>query len=505
MITDMIEYMGKDITEYRYGIYGQLTKTLSNDYELTSSLRFDDHQYYDSNFSPKVALVKENFLNGSLKVIAGSAFKAPTLTDRNIHGSVLNIQPINLFYWGPNDPLFPNLAPWAVGVDSTTNQYSASLHAITAGNSKGFEILDFNDNNWNFIYDDGDELINTLTIEPLKLEILNSLELAYSGLLNQHTLLDINFYMNRYKNLKTAIGHIGTTGRNYFKIPDGPALTAEVTNLMNGQEGYSCIVGLMEQGLDQATAIQYCQGILTAEVFNGPNGDAYVDTALVYGAFQPFGNSGTNTEIRHGDGSVIDRDIWVLTYQSIPIEVDFYGLDVGLKYFRDAYELSANFSYFDDSDLEAKRHNAENFHNDLLDDSDNDSTLIKYVEFYNVYSNTPRLKYNLSLTLLDLYLNNLDLTLSVNGKSSYEFLSGSYKATKEGEENPELYFQGSNFHIDNGPIGGDMFFNINLLYSLNNSFKVGLGINNVLEAESVSFPLTPKIPRSFYLDLGYNF
>mgnify|MGYP003314267429 FL=1 len=99
----------------------------------------------------------------------------------------------------------------------------------------------------------------------------------------------------------------------------------------------------------------------------------------------------------------------------------------------------------------------------------------------------------------------MDLTLSVNGKSSYEFLSGSYKATNEVEENQELYFQGSNFHIDNGTIGGDMFFNINLLYSLNNSFKVGLGINNILQAESVSFPLTPKIPRSLYLDLGYEF
>ena len=155
--------------------------------------------------------------------------------------------------------------------------------------------------------------------------------------------------------------------------------------------------------------------------------------------------------------------------------------------------------------MESKRHKAEKFHNDLLDASDNDSTFVKYIDFYDVYSNTPRLKYNLSLTLLDLYVNNLDLTLSVNGKSSYEFLSGAYKATKEGEENPELYFEGSSFHINKGPIGGDMFFNINLLYSLNNSLKVGFGINNLLEAERVSFPLTPKIPRSFYLDIGYEF
>ena len=274
---------------------------------------------------------------------------------------------------------------------------------------------------------------------------------------------------------------------------------------MNGPEGAVCIGDLMGQGLDQATAIEYCQGILSVQEFNGPNRDEYLEIYWAYGDIQPFGNSGTNTEIRHGDGRVIDRDIWVMTYQSIPIEVDFFGLDAGLKYFRDAFELSANFSYFDDSDLVAKRHKAEKFHNDLLDESDNDSTFINYVEFYDVYSNTPRLKYNLSLTLFDLYLNNLDLTLSVNGKSSFEFLSGAFKATKEGEENPELYFEGSNFHVDNGPIGGDMFLNMNLLYSLNENYKIGFGINNVLESESISFPLTPKIPRSMYLDLGYRF
>ncbi|MBH49820.1 MAG: hypothetical protein CMG69_03605 [Candidatus Marinimicrobia bacterium] len=509
------EYSGEDITEYRYGIYGQLTKTFSDDYELTASIRFDDHQYYKSNFSPKMALVKDNFLNGSLKLIAGSAFKAPTLTDRHLHNNLLNIQPIEVPYWGPDNPFFPNLAPWAVGVDSTTNpydpEYVASLHAMASGNSRGFEIIDFNDNNWNFIYDEGDELINRLTVEPLKLEILNSIELAYSGLLNQYTLLDVNFYINRYKNLKAALGHIGTTGRNYMKIPDMEALTPGVISLMYNTDGtvseaaMSCIGGVMGTGADEASAIAYCQGVFAGMVFNSSDSDAYIDTAMVYGDKQPFGNSGTNTEIRYGDGSVIDRDIWVLTYQSIPIEVDFYGLDIGLKYFRDAYEVSANLSYFDDSDLEAKRHKAENFHNDLLDDSDNDSTYINYLDFFNVYSNTPRLKYNFSLTLFDLYFNNLDLNLSVSGKSSYEFLSGAYKATKEGEENPELYFEGSNFHINKGTIGGDMFLNMNLIYSLNESLKVGFGINNILENESVTFPLTPKIPRSFYLDLGYEF
>ena len=98
------------------------------------------------------------------------------MTDRHLTGSLLNVQRIAAPYWGPNDPFFPNLAPWAVGVDATNPfapEYLASLHVLVSGNSGGFEILDFNDNNWNFIYDEGDELLNTITVEPLKLEILN--------------------------------------------------------------------------------------------------------------------------------------------------------------------------------------------------------------------------------------------------------------------------------------------------------------------------------------------
>ena len=76
---------GRDIKEYRYGIYGQIDFLLNNDFSINSSLRYDDHEFYGETISPRASLVRKNFLNGTLKLIAGTGFKAPTLMERNIY------------------------------------------------------------------------------------------------------------------------------------------------------------------------------------------------------------------------------------------------------------------------------------------------------------------------------------------------------------------------------------------------------------------------------------
>ena len=52
-------------------------------------MRFDDHEYYGNSISQGIS-VKE-FLNGNLKLIAGTGFKAPTLLERNVHAGQINI------------------------------------------------------------------------------------------------------------------------------------------------------------------------------------------------------------------------------------------------------------------------------------------------------------------------------------------------------------------------------------------------------------------------------
>ena len=78
------KYGGTEINESRYGIYGQLDFLLNNEFSINSSLRYDDHEFYGRTLSPRASLVRKNFLSGTLKLIAGTGFKAPTLLERNI-------------------------------------------------------------------------------------------------------------------------------------------------------------------------------------------------------------------------------------------------------------------------------------------------------------------------------------------------------------------------------------------------------------------------------------
>jgi Outer membrane receptor for ferrienterochelin and colicins len=82
---------GKDIHEFRYGIYGQVDLLINNEYTINTSVRFDNHEYYGNSISPRASIVRKNFLNGNLKLIAGTGFKAPTLLERNVHAGQRNI------------------------------------------------------------------------------------------------------------------------------------------------------------------------------------------------------------------------------------------------------------------------------------------------------------------------------------------------------------------------------------------------------------------------------
>ena len=59
------EKRGQDITEYRYGIYGQLMTNISKSLDITTSVRYDDHEYYGDMISPRLSLIRNNFFKSS--------------------------------------------------------------------------------------------------------------------------------------------------------------------------------------------------------------------------------------------------------------------------------------------------------------------------------------------------------------------------------------------------------------------------------------------------------
>ena len=55
------EQGGSDIKEYRYGSYLQIEYPLSDLYYLNSSLRYDNHEFYNQTISPRFSLVRKTF------------------------------------------------------------------------------------------------------------------------------------------------------------------------------------------------------------------------------------------------------------------------------------------------------------------------------------------------------------------------------------------------------------------------------------------------------------
>ena len=205
-------YGGTDIKESRYGIYGQMDLIINDEFSINSSMRFDDHEFYGKTFSPRASLVRKNFLSGTLKLIAGTGFKAPTLLERNIYagqkaiagGAEGNLDPfMNIPY--PQDFI---------------------INAVALGSVNGFTVVDFKDLNGDGIYNgvEIDSFITSNYVEPLKLEEHKSIELAYTGVIGGKNLIEFNLYSARYKNFKGPLTGFAATGPawNYFTQSSGP-------------------------------------------------------------------------------------------------------------------------------------------------------------------------------------------------------------------------------------------------------------------------------------------
>ena len=427
------KYGGKDIHEYRYGLYGQIDLIVNNDYTINTSVRFDDHEYYGNSISPRASIVRKNFLNGNLKLIAGTGFKAPTLLERNVHAGQINIANGRA---GDPDPV--------LGEFGVVYPYDWVMNAVSMGSSDGFTIVDFEDMDGDGIYSDQDVLINSKYVEPLQLEEHQSLELAYTGLINKKNLFECNFYTGRYKNFKGPLTVFGATG-----------------------PGWVYIVQAFPNPLpiDGIRQINY--------------GNKLIDPDPV----PPF--------------------TYALTYPTLPLDVTFFGFETGWRHLQEKYELSINCSYFNDDDLVEKRKKGEKYLNYLSATNLSDSIYVDFQDYFNIYSNTPNFKGSLSLTYFDSFIKGLTTVFTVKGTSRYDFVSGYFEATEEGKGEESQV--GQSWSVNPGQIGGELYSDLDFVYQVNENINFGFSIKNLFESQAPTFPLSPKIPRYFLVETGYSF
>lgn len=188
---------GEDLTIDQRGVYAQTETPLVPQLRLLLAARYDDHENYDPQFSPKAGLVWTPVNGQSLRFFYNRAFKSPSTLQTN-------------FY-------IPNFVP-NVGV---------------FGNRDGITVRSAADNSVVREY------------EPLVPEQNTTWELGYKGLIGNRLFIDISGYYSRYRNFLSPLVTIanpfggaaatlafnGATGDEYLSEAGGKQIVLTYFNL----------------------------------------------------------------------------------------------------------------------------------------------------------------------------------------------------------------------------------------------------------------------------------
>ena len=175
---------GEDLTIDQRGVYAQTETPLVPQLRLMLAARYDDHESYDAQFSPKAGVVWTPVNGQSLRFFYNRAFKSPSTLQTS-------------FY-------IPNFVP-SVGV---------------FGNRDGITVRKASDNSIVRVY------------TPLVPEQNTTWEAGYKGLINGRLFVDVSGYYSRYRNFLSPLVIIanpltGATATIAYSNATGQPLVSE--------------------------------------------------------------------------------------------------------------------------------------------------------------------------------------------------------------------------------------------------------------------------------------
>jgi outer membrane receptor protein involved in Fe transport len=174
--TLFLDTMGRDISFHEYGGYMQIGKKLLDKVDLLASFRLDKSENFNLQFSWRTAATYTN-KNHSLRVLAQSAFRSPTLNDQ-----YFNLNTGSFIVIG-NLEGFPNVYT-QTSVDAFLNSGPPNAR--------------------------DESLLQVISIAAVKPEKLTGVEAGYRGILANKILMDVNYYFNIYKNFIGAVRAVDT-------------------------------------------------------------------------------------------------------------------------------------------------------------------------------------------------------------------------------------------------------------------------------------------------------
>jgi outer membrane receptor for ferrienterochelin and colicins len=147
---------GKDITINQKGVYGQADIPLTSWLRGVVAGRYDKHDYYDAQFSPKAGILVTPVEDQTFRLTFNRAFKSPTVLQTSF--------------------FFPDFAPF-VGVFGNRDGYAIK-------NSAGTVVR---------------------TINPIVPETNDTWELGYKGVIRDKLFLDVTGYHSKFKKFMSPL------------------------------------------------------------------------------------------------------------------------------------------------------------------------------------------------------------------------------------------------------------------------------------------------------------
>ncbi|HEX2209025.1 MAG TPA: TonB-dependent receptor [Longimicrobium sp.] len=151
---------GKDIEIGQFGAFGQLTAPVMPWMDVVVAGRYDSHESYDAQFSPKAGVVFRPATGQNFRVTYNRAFKSPTILQTSFH-----------------------IPDW----NAVTTIY---------GNTRGFTVR----------HPDGTLFREYAPLEP---EENTTWEFGYKGVIADRVFVDIAHYRSKYENFMSPLAVIG--------------------------------------------------------------------------------------------------------------------------------------------------------------------------------------------------------------------------------------------------------------------------------------------------------
>jgi len=170
--TFLADAAGQDIDQTEVGGYLQFDYRPTDAIRINAAARVDEHSEYDTQFSPKAAVVYTVAPNHNVRATYNRAFKTPTIL---------------------NNYLFIGVPP---------------LGRVARGNVGGYTIRDGPTTSANVVRQ----------IDPLQPEEVNTIEIGYKGVFNQRLFVNLVGYNSWYTDFISPL----TTVANSIPSPDNP-------------------------------------------------------------------------------------------------------------------------------------------------------------------------------------------------------------------------------------------------------------------------------------------